>query len=271
VTKPLGIVHVTLDMQRPCYKQIEDAFLIGCGTSLAIMTMIRSVHSALRVDHARRRTLAAGSICLAITNTLYSMNLGFIRYANANTFLEVAVAIMTCTYITHAFLVTVSFERYFILYPEKSRQQLELITKLLAFAILMFVQADGVSRLLNTKRAQQPGFVISQLIFIIPLLHMIFGVIAFIKQAKSNYSVSAIVSVQPIITMVIILIWISWIGTVLTGNWGAGSSCFLVALAFSLESSIASISQSVQQIGQAVSSLQSRSVGSSNRTVKRNK
>jgi hypothetical protein len=258
-------------MDRPCYKQIEDAFLIGCGTSLGIMTMIHSVKGVLKVDHPRRRTLATGSVFLAITTILFSLNLGFFRYPYAHTFRDVAIAILVFVYITHAFLVSASFERYFVLYQEKSRKKLELGSKLFAFGILMFVLADSLARLLDRRRAMQSGFIISQLIFIIPLLHMVFGVIAFVKQAKSNYTISAIVSVQPIITLAIILIWVSWIGTVVTGNWGAGTSCFLVALAFFLETSIASISQSVQQIGQAVSSMQTRSLTSSNRTVKRNK
>ena len=219
------------------------------ATSVYILNIIQSCSYYLQSKTKRKLFLLIGNVFGLASNVMYQM----FYFDNNNRTIKSTINALILGTLAIYILLIASCQRYFMLLGEKNQAIANIAVPSIVAGFLMYVTVFACLDIIKTPQAQLHNIKFSKwayLLVIIPLCHLLFGILGFVKIARQRVEMQSIgfkiVSTQSFITFVILILWIVWTGTYALGVSSGASNSFLLAVGYMLENSVMIISKSIR-------------------------
>jgi hypothetical protein len=161
------------------------------------------------------------------------------------------IAVVIISYLSNYLLINASCKRYFALLEERPRKIADVFVQVVVGGIFMFLIGVNATDVITARTVFTINFSpVTMLLCIIPLVHIVFGVLGYTQVARQNLDSAStgyqILSIQTSITFLIFLMWILWTVLYVMRVASGGINGCLLAIVFELENSIQIISRSVK-------------------------
>jgi hypothetical protein len=221
---------------------LRRAFFTGMATSLSFLVIVLSALSVIQSPTDRKRIVLLGA-CIGFVSCI--LNTFFYTVSGHQD-------IMFQQYMTIGFLSTLlcvsiaSCKRYFIYEEPQNQQRYELISNLVISAVVMYGGALYF-KVLNYRTSRWGILILG----VIPVGHIILGVMLFFRQAKKNVHENSLsyslASRNMYVNIINISLWLIWILLFALGISAADLESFLLALCLASEHSIAILATQAQR------------------------
>jgi hypothetical protein len=216
------------------------SFFTGMATSLSVINVINCIYFAIQAPDQRKLILVTASLFGLVTNiitTYFYLIPGFQS-------LHLQQYMMVCFLLTLYTISTASAKRYFV-YSETKKELQELILVAVIAVALMFAEAV-YSKSLFYKSSKSGMLILG----IIPLAHIIMGILLFVRQTRKKLSENTIgyslASWNVFVNVVLASLWLLWIILFLLGISAADIEVFLISVLVTAESSVGIISSQLK-------------------------
>jgi hypothetical protein len=161
------------------------------------------------------------------------------------------IAAVITSYLSNYLLINASCKRYFALLDEKTRKIAEVVVQFVMGGIFMFLIGVNSMDVISAQSVFRIEFSpVTMLLCVIPVVHIVFGVLGFSQVARENLDSSSagyqILSIQTSITFLVFMMWILWTTLYVVRVASGGINGALLAIVFELENSIQIISRTVK-------------------------
>jgi hypothetical protein len=220
--------------------------LAAMSVSLSVMTLVRQSHACLMKCTRRNTSLLLGiwvTLIAAIMNSILILN------PKVRT-IAWMIGSMNLTYIANYLFLHATCVRYYSQFSEQRKLYAEIASNLFALVVYMYLMAASATDVIFATNLYLVPFRFTRVLFLIPVFHLIFGILFLIKSMQQHLGAHTLrnkqLTFQAILTGTFVFFWILWIFTYATGRTSSASNIFLTSLSYALEQHVAMIAHIIK-------------------------
>jgi hypothetical protein len=230
-----------------CHIQPIYALFIGMATAMNIFNVIITIRSMYNTCHLRAKCMMVVSVLMCLQSYLY-FQWFVIQVPKQVRTVMLALAI---THLALFFGSVASWMRYSVSFDAENRMKYQLYVVSVLMVILMYVisinfdDATRASDVQDVKYSKWTG-----MILIIPVGHVLLGLKMYINRifrfsntTSLGYALSL---VQVVVTIVIIVLWVTWAVAFAVTNPPTPVTFILYSTVYCMEASVGLVSKQVQ-------------------------